>query len=213
MTPANECLHADLATRLDAANRLVMDLEFLGANRSTQVLLQFVALGQAQILFRFEDPIGASTFDFSTVKGEVRVLQQHFRIAAIPRCKRNTYADTDHDTLAVKIVRLANLFNHSRRECARIRRRERGDDGKFVSAQAGDRIRLSNAGVQSVCYYSQHRVADRMTQRIVHCLEAVEIKTEHGELPVVAATRQGCLESFAQQNRSEEHTSELQSLR
>jgi hypothetical protein len=49
MTPANQRLHAYLATGLDAANGLVMDLEFAGADRPAQILLQFVALRQAKI--------------------------------------------------------------------------------------------------------------------------------------------------------------------
>jgi hypothetical protein len=136
---------------------------------------------------------------FGAVECEVGVLQQCVRIAAISRGKRNTDADADLNMMAVKIVGLADLVDNARRKRARIQRSERGDDGKFVSAQAGDGIGLSNAGVQSVCCHLQHRIADRMTQRIVHGLEAIKIQTEHGEMPV-RASRQRRLDSFAQQD-------------
>ena len=55
-------------------------------------------------------------------------------------------------------------------------------DGEFVAAEPGDRIDAAHDALQALGHRAQQRVADRMAERIVDALEAVEIEEHDREL-------------------------------
>ena len=61
-------------------------------------------------------------------------------------------------------------------------------DGEFVAAETSHRIDAAHHALQALGHRAQQRVADRMAERIVDALEAVEIE-EHDRELVAAAER------------------------
>ena len=55
-------------------------------------------------------------------------------------------------------------------------------DGEFVAAEAGHRVGAAHHALQALGHRAQQRVADRMAERIVDALEAVEIEEHDREL-------------------------------
>jgi hypothetical protein len=52
------------------------------------------------------------------------------------------------------------------------------DDGEFIAAEACHGIAFAHAREQPVCHHLQHAVADRVAQRVVDDLEAIQIEKE-----------------------------------
>jgi len=73
-----------------------------------------------------------------------------------------------------------NGFTIESADTARERRRigrlldRRHDDGELVAAQPRDRVGLAGAAAQAVRHHLKELVADRMPERVVDALEAVE---------------------------------------
>ena len=92
------------------------------------------------------------------------------------------YADTDigHDLVPFDLIGLDDQLADSLRKRGRICRLLHlgHDDGEFVAAQTGNRIRLSGAATQTVGDQFQQLIADRMAKRIVDALELIEIEAK-----------------------------------
>ena len=55
-------------------------------------------------------------------------------------------------------------------------------DGEFVAAEAGHRIDAAHHALQPLGHRAEQRIADRMAERIVDALEAVEVEEHDREL-------------------------------
>ncbi len=58
---------------------------------------------------------------------------------------------------------------------------------ELVAAKPRDGIDLAHHAAQAVCHFVQQTVADRMTKRIVHRLELVEVQIQHCQTSLPAA--------------------------
>ena len=55
------------------------------------------------------------------------------------------------------------------------------DQDELVAAHPGDRVQLADLGAQAPAERDQQRIADRMAERVVDHLEAVEVEEQHGD--------------------------------
>jgi hypothetical protein len=71
---------------------------------------------------------------------------------------------------------------------------------ELVSAEPRDTVTLAHTGLQARGGELQQLVADRVTERVVHALETVEIDEQHGHLALIAAgVQQRLLDAVAAQ--------------
>ena len=58
---------------------------------------------------------------------------------------------------------------------------------EFIAALTADRVRAPDARHQASCHRLQQRVANRMSQAVVHVLEPIQIEEQHGQAVAVTA--------------------------
>ena len=187
MVPAQQRLEAaDLAARkLD--QRLIVELEFVGEQRLAQVELQPAALLHLRVHLRLEEMIGAAAVGLGAIERHVGVAQQLIGLVAVGRRHGNADAGADDDLMAVNLERLQQRFDDLGGKLAGLARAGLAlHDGKFVAAEARDRIDTAHHALQALGHRAQQRVADGMTERIVDALEAVKVE-EHHRQPLAAA--------------------------
>ena len=97
---------------------------------------------------------------------------------------RDADAGVDHDGVAGEIVGRAHRFADPPRQDRGVERLlDAGlDDGEFVAADARDGVGVAHAMAQPLGHHLEQLVADRMAERVVDALEAVEIEIEHRKL-------------------------------
>ncbi len=124
---------------------------------------------------------GSSAF-LCSIHGRVCVLQEHLSCLIATACKGNTHACGDKEFTFV-----ANEWSSKGVEdaacnldCATYIFDVLTKDGKLVSAEAGDIIVFTNCCSESSCRVEQKLVSGRMTERIIHMFESIEINEEHG---------------------------------
>ncbi len=85
--------------------------------------------------------------------------------------------------MAVEIIGSSDDLDQTRGKRADIRRLRRWNlhDGELVAAQPRHEVLAAHATAHAVGRRLQQQVSDRMPERIVDVLEAVEIETEHGD--------------------------------
>jgi len=86
-------------------------------------------------------------------------------------------------------------------DCLRLARAElAGDNRELVAAEAGDRVAVAQTIGQPRGDGLQHAVTDIVAQRVVQCLEMVQIEKQHGAvLPGACAGGDGVMEAIHQQ--------------
>jgi len=72
------------------------------------------------------------------------------------------------------------------------------DDGELIAAEPRQEVRFAHAAAQPLCDRFQKSVADRMTERVVHLLEAVEIEPMEGERRAFVQVAERVLERLAE---------------
>ena len=73
----------------------------------------------------------------------------------------------------VEHVRHDVLERHARIEV-------RDHDHEFIAAEPCHDIGFTHAGANAACHLGQQLVADVMTERVVHVLEAIQVDQHHG---------------------------------
>ena len=179
MVPADQRLEAaDLAAR-DLDDRLVIQLEFVGDERLAQVELQAPALLHLRVHFRLEEVVGAAAFRLGAIERHVGVAQELVGLVAVGRRHGDADAGADDHLMAVDFERLGERLDEFGGKLAGVGRPGAAlHDGEFVAAKAGHRIDAAHHALQPLGHRAEQRIADRMAERIVDALEAVEVE-EH----------------------------------
>ena len=202
MVPAQEGLERDHAAGLEAEQRLVVELEALLGDGTAQVELE-QALGlDPRVHLAFEEAVGAAARRLRLVEREVGVFQQAVGRLQPVDALGDADAHADRDPVLADLewhpADLDQAFGqHPRVGALRV---DAVDDGELVAAEPHDRVSPIGFFQKADGRFAEQRVADRVPQRVVDGLEAVEVQAENGDRAAVRSVFQAVLELFAEQD-------------
>ena len=201
--PAHQRLEARKLVALQVQERLVVELELPVGEGSTQVPLELVAGAHASVHLVFEEPVPAPLLLLRAIEREVGVLEELVGVRPVARRHRNADADAEHDL--EPLPEHEGLVHHGDDlpgEVAGVGRRERGilHDDELVAAHARERVDLTHGTLQARRDPLQELVADRVTERVVDLLEAIEIEAMHRKSFARTQARERLLQSLAHQH-------------
>jgi hypothetical protein len=119
----------------------------------------------------------------------------------MPWSKCDADARADHHLMAHEREWFLHDLDDARGDSPRLLGRCDGTlyDGEFIAADPAKRVRLADAACDARRHRLQQRVADGMSQRVVHFLEAIEIEAMHGERLAMPDALKRLLEALMQQ--------------
>jgi hypothetical protein len=131
-----------------------------------------------RVHFRLIKTKGAAPQVLSFVKRDIGGFQQLVEFAGVVRRDGNADADVDHHAIAIKIERLVNRFTDPRGEHGGIPVliKRSLNDGKFIAAEAGDQIHISDAAAQAARYGLDQLVTSRVAESVVNALQMIEVE-------------------------------------
>jgi len=129
------------------------------------------------ILLRLKEGISTATGGFRPIEGEIGILQKLIGVATLAR--RQDDADTcprAHFT-PKDMMGLANDAQYALGQLRGLRFSgdPRLDDGELVAAEPCDDIGSAQNPAQALGHVLEQRIARRMSERIVHVFEVVEV--------------------------------------
>ena len=189
MVPADQRLEARDLAAFDLDQRLVMQLELFGEQRLAQIEFELAPLLHLRVHFRLEEMEGAAAVGLGAIERHVGIAQQLIGLVAVGRRHGDADRGADDDLMAVHVERLEQRVDDARGELAGIGRIGLAvHDGELVAAEPRHGLGAGHHALQPLAYRAQQRIADRMTERIVDALEAVEVEEHHRQF-VAAAQR------------------------
>jgi hypothetical protein len=181
---------------------LVVQREFFARQRAAQIEFERAAPAHPSVHFGFEESIGVAAFALGSIEREIRDPQQLFRVQAVVGRDRDADAGADRNLVSVDVMRLADRLDHAHRQRFGVRRLAKIglENSEFIAAESRDHVMGgANACAQTLRHAFQDSVADRMAERVVHRLEAVEVDAMHREGPAMApAVGEGALQLLAE---------------
>jgi hypothetical protein len=152
------------------------------------------------IHFGMEQATDAAAIHLRAIQREIGLLQQFVAIHAILGGEGDADAGADHDLVPGCVERRIEHLDQPVGESGGLRRPvDRLDDGKFVAAEPRHDVRLARALHQPLRHRPQQRIADGMTERVVHRLELVEVEAQQREAFAAPRGSERVLQSFAEQ--------------
>jgi hypothetical protein len=135
------------------------------------------------------------------VESEIGVLDEQVGIGAVARRQRDADAGGDVDALAGDVVGFADRIDDAGSQRLGLTGVVHVglDDGEFVAAQARHQVGLAHATEQPSAHLLQQRIADRVAQRVVDALEAIEIEAQHGKALAAFQAQQRLLQPLPEQ--------------
>ena len=155
-----------------------------GCQCLSQVTLQRAA-GLSQCFHAgFKKTQRASPGCFGTVQRKVRAFEQGLRTVTIKRCQGNANAHPNLSDGAAQVKRFAQRSDGPPCQCGAAEGLLRAtlENGKFIAAQARHIVSAVCTGAQPFGHLDQQCVAHCMAERVVDCLEAVQIHAKHRQL-------------------------------
>ena len=163
---------------------LVEEFELVGDEGLAQIELQGPASLHFRIHLGLEEPVQPAPVGLCAIEREVCGLQEAFALLAVPGSKGDADARADHHLVAIEVEGTGEGGDDALGEndgAARLLGRDR-HDGKLVSPQSGDDVRLPGALAQALGNHLEELVADWMAERVVNFLEQVEVDAQQGQI-------------------------------
>ncbi len=182
MVPATECLDVGDLPGLDVADGLVHEAELSpGLERVRQEAAEHEQALHALVVLDRVHLHRAATL-LGQVHGDVGPLQQQGRVVTVLGCHGDAGAGGDGQGEAVHLdgslhfeVELVHNLNGA------LGILDVGDhQSELVTAQPGHRGAAGGDAEESFGHFAQQAVADGVTERVVHVLEAVDVQQHNG---------------------------------
>ena len=166
-----------------------MQREFATLQRAPQAFLDGLALDGAQIHRGFKKTIGLPAAFLGLIHGSVGVFQQRLGFGAVVGVDADADAGRDVKLMFLDQMGVRHGLEQSFRGDGDILGvgdfREQHDE--FVAALPADRIRTAYTAFQAAGDRLQELVADRVAERIIDVLEAIEVETEHRDVSEISS--------------------------
>jgi hypothetical protein len=181
VAPAQQRFRADHGAVREADFRLEIDLELVLRERPPQLEIEpapALGLGAQN---RHEQPIGAAAVGFGLIEREVGVRDQVVDAGAVVGRDGDAGAAAEVERLLVDPERLRDPLEHRIDDVADHQRIAAiGNDHDELVAAEPEHLAAVAAALrrfdQAPANLDQQAVADRMPERVVHVLEAVEVE-------------------------------------
>ena len=165
---------------LGADYRLIVHAQFALFHRPAQIRLDLIAGLCPVTHVHVVEAVAALALVLRPIQRKVSSLDQFFRFDPVKGRDRNTDRRSDGYPGIVHLIWLRNHFDKAISEFAQF-----GavvdilqHDLEFIAAQAADFALVADNAFDPVCNLLQQVVAGRVTVRVVHLLEAIEIQHE-----------------------------------
>src|SRR5712691_1856305 len=198
MIPAQERLEAGHLVRPEIDDGLVDDLEFLPQQRGAQINLKSSTKLQARFHLRFEKAVAMAPVGLGTMQRNIRILEK--TVGALVAAQSDGYPDAGayYEVVSLDPVWLVDGFDQALCERPSLRRVFAQDlnDPEFVTPNTSHDIAMSDTAAQTAGDDAQQLIADRVSKRVVHVLEVIEVDVVHRD---AVATIARLRELFVQQ--------------
>ena len=183
--------------------RLVMQLELLARQSLAQRVFDLAPAQGAGGHDRIETREGVLARTFCPVHRGVRMLQERRGVHAVVRVIRNADAGGDINLVVLELEWRLKQIQHSLGNFGgiaggfQVRQQQR----ELITTDSGERVTAANATAQPVRDAAQQFVANRMSERVVHLLEPVQVnEQERNAFLAPRCSGNGKPEPFVQQS-------------
>ena len=202
VVPAEQRLEPGHLSFREVHEGLVAELELAFGERVAEVGLESPARLSFRVHPGCEEAESAAPFGFGAVQRQIGAFQKRIHVQPVGWRQRDADAHADIERVAVDGERLRHRFDQPLGEhpgSVRLLGADL-DDGELVAAEPPDRVLFRQASPDAGGDRLEKHVSDRVAERVVDRLEAVEIETEDGER-LARRTEPGerLLEALAQQ--------------
>ena len=182
-----------------------MQLEAALRERPAQVELQRTARLRAGVHLGLEEAESAAPIGLGPIHRQIGALQKIVRVEmdSVGAEDGDADAGADEDLMLVDDARRLDGVDQAAGQHARSARefRRKLQNGEFVAAEPGDLVRVPDGALQTAGDAFQKLVPDRMTERVVDVLEAVEVEKVDGEVfPAPASPDERFLQLLAEED-------------
>ena len=182
--PSEHCLVADDPAGRELHLRLIDELEVIVLQRMAEPVFERAPARQVLRHLRIEEPPGAAALALGAVEREIGVAHQRLEVGAVIGSDRESDRAADLDFVAVDAEGTGEQVQHALGE-----RRQHGGvgdprhhDGEFVAGEPGEEVAAAKRRLEPLAAGLQEPVADRVTERVVDRLEAIEVEHEERRL-------------------------------
>ena len=183
-------------------DRLVMERQPVAAQRIADVVLEAAIVLGIDVHLLFEEGVPATARFLAAVQRQIGAAHQRLLAIAVLRRARNADGGADMQIGGADSDGAGQLGDDLAGEPVQglFVTAAAPDDCEFVAAEATDDAIAADAGFQPAGDFAQQLVADRMAERVVDQLEAVEIDQQQGAGAIAAdLAEQRFLQLLAQQ--------------
>jgi hypothetical protein len=186
--PAQQGFHADDAAAREVDLRLVVEREFPLFEGPAQAVFQVQALEGVHVHDFVEEAVGVSAAFLGVVHGGVGVFHQHLDAGAVFRVEGDADRERCAQLLVVDFEGRFELdedfFGHPRGVVGAVHAGEH--DQEFIAALAADRVGVADTAREPQRNALQQLVAHQVAERVVDCLEAVQIEEQQRDAVALA---------------------------
>ena len=196
MVPAHQRFQAEHHAAAHVHLGLVVQRELRLVQRLVHAADRHHAFFVAPAVFRVEELTAVAAGLLGAVHRVVGMAQQRVGVAAVDRVDGRTHAGGDMHRLDVRVDRVG-LGHHAQhaldRQARLLHRRRAQQQHELVAAQppgrVGPQVVAAQRAAQPAGQLDQQPVAGRMSELIVHRLEAVQIQVTHRQQVTAAVGR------------------------
>ena len=202
MVPADQGLDTGEAPGRELELRLVVQHELAPLQSLAQLALEPAARLRLLVHGRLEQAKAVAALRLGAIKGEVGVLEQYVRVWPVLREQGDADAGGDMHLVAIELERGGERAQDLGRQGRGVGGlRELGlHQRELVAAEPGQGVAGPDRARDPAGHRAQQLVADRMAERVVDLLEAVEVEEEdRGQATFAAGMGQGLAKPVEQQ--------------
>src|SRR6266550_8466536 len=175
MVPPYECLNPIDLTRSQVGNRLILKDQLVLFDRPAKLAEQPEPSRRIPVVVGAVGLVTGAVL-FREVHRDVGPLQQRVDVGGIFGEERTTDAGLDVEGKVLQHKRLLQHVQDLATELGSLHVvPDPTDDRKLVTSEPGDEDIVAEPPGEAMTYLAQQRVADVMTESVVHLFEAVEI--------------------------------------
>ena len=181
--PPDQRLTADQSPAAQVELGLVDEFELSQGKRLAQVELKQPPRLHSNAHFWLEKPEHVASVELGAIEREIRVFQQRRGVVPIGWRHGDADAGSNIDQVAIHHVGSPHEVHQAGGEHLRVGWIGHAalQDRKFVATKTGNAVGRPDGCLQPVRDLAEKRVADRVAQRVIDVLEAVEIDRQKGE--------------------------------
>ena len=193
--PAQQRLAGEMSRVAQVDDRLVMQAELVPGDGLAQLVFEIDQRLLGIFQCGIEQRVLVSSLSLGLIHGDIGIAQQGLGIATVQGRKGHANRGGGMNFLAVDIVGSLEQADDLACQYLGLRRvlQVLDDDGELVAAEPGDGVFLAQAVAQALGRLLQQLVAEKVPQRIVDQLEAVEIQQHDGGTAVAAGFQFQCV--------------------